>query len=97
MAKFYFTNKAVSDLADIWNYTSETWSEKQAENYYMLLIGSCKELAIKPNMGRKYSQISSDIYGFVAYQHLIFYRILSKKEIEIVRILHGRMDLNNKI
>ena len=44
MAKFYLSNKAVDDLNDIWDYTVNTWSEKQAENYYLLLMNSCQEL-----------------------------------------------------
>ena len=31
MAKYHFTNKAVEDLSNIWNYTYEVWSEKQVE------------------------------------------------------------------
>jgi toxin ParE1/3/4 len=38
MTKFYLTNKAVEDLTDIWNYTLENWSERQADKYYDLLI-----------------------------------------------------------
>ena len=34
MAKYYFTNKAVEDLSDIWEYTAEAWSQKQADKYY---------------------------------------------------------------
>ena len=37
--------KAVEDLSMIWNYTYETWSEKQADIYYHLLIDSCEEIA----------------------------------------------------
>ncbi len=31
MAKYKLTNKAVKDLANIWNYTFEAWSERQAD------------------------------------------------------------------
>ena len=34
MAKYFFTNKAVEDLSDIYEYTYQSWSEKQADNYY---------------------------------------------------------------
>ncbi len=97
MAKFHLTNKAVEDLADIWDYTCDTWSEKQAEKYYILLLHSCKELAKLPNRGKKYDEIAAGIMGYRSYQHVVFYRNLSAKEIEIVRILHGRMDLKNKL
>ena len=33
MAKYKLTNKAVEDLSDIWNYTFDHWSERQADFY----------------------------------------------------------------
>ena len=97
MAKFYLTYKAVEDLGDIWNYTIETWSESQAEIYYSLLIGSCQELANKPNQGKSYEVVERNVLGFKTGQHVIFYRIVSEKEIEVVRILHGMMDMKNHL
>ncbi|WP_396197332.1 type II toxin-antitoxin system RelE/ParE family toxin [Flavobacterium sp.] len=97
MAKFYLTNKAVEDLGEIWNYTIETWSENQAEIYYSLLIDSCQELANTPNQGKKYEIIEKNVLGFRAGQHLIFYKIVTEKEIEVIRILHGMMDLKNHL
>ncbi len=46
MAEFKLTNKAVEDLAKIWDYTFEVWSEKQADKYYESLISNCKKLQI---------------------------------------------------
>jgi toxin ParE1/3/4 len=97
MANFFLTNKAVEDLGDIWNYTVETWSVHQAEIYYALLMEACQELAIKPAQGKSYEAVESAILGFKTGQHVIFYRIITEKEIEIVRILHGMMDLKNHL
>jgi toxin ParE1/3/4 len=97
MAKFYLTNKAVEDLGDLWNYTVETWSENQAEIYYSLLIDSCQELANKPNQGKSYEVVERNVLGFKIGQHVIFYRIVTEKEIEVVRILHGMMDMKNHL
>lgn len=97
MAKFYLTNKAVEDLGEIWKYTVETWSENQAEIYYSLLIDSCQELANKPNQGKSYEVVEKNVLGFKTVQHLIFYRIVTEKEIEVLRILHGMMDMKNHL
>lgn len=97
MAKFYLTNKAVEDLEEIWNYTVETWSENQAEIYYSLLIDSCQELANKPNQGKSYEVVEKNVLGFKTGQHVIFYRIVPEKEIEVIRILHGMMDMKNHL
>ena len=97
MAKFYLTNKAVEDLGEIWNYTVENWSENQAEIYYSLLIDSCQELTNKPNQGKSYEVVEKNILGFKTGQYIIFYRIVTEKEIEVVRILHGMMDMKNHL
>jgi toxin ParE1/3/4 len=97
MAKFYLSNKAVDDLNDIWDYTVKTWSEKQAENYYLLLMNSCQELANKPNLGKSYDAVEKNVFGFKTGEHLIFYQIVSLNKIEVVRILHGMMDIKNHL
>ena len=97
MGKYHLTNKAVEDLSDIWNYTADTWSERQADLYYEMLVGFCQYLADNPEFGKNYDEIAEDLYGFRANKHVIFYRTISQNEIEIVRILHGSMDLKNRI
>lgn len=97
MAKYCFTNKAVEDLSSIWNYTYETWSEEQADKYYEMLINFCQQLADKPTLGKSYTQITEHLLGFRAGKHIIFYHVISKTEIEVIRILHERMDLKNRL
>lgn len=97
MAKFYLSNKAVEDLNNIWDNTVKTWSENQAEIYYSLLMDSCQELANKPNQGKSYDVVEKNVLGFKTGEHIIFYQIVSLKEIEVVRILHGMMDLKNHL
>ena len=97
MAKYYLTNRAVEDLTQIWNYTFETWSEKQADKYYNLLIDSFEEIGRNPMIGKNYEGVVKDLYGLRAMRHIVFYRIINQKRIEITRILHERMDLKNKL
>ena len=98
MAKYRLTNKAVKDLADIWNYTFDEWSERQADDYYNMLIASCQKIATNPQLfGKRYDEIFDELRGFKAGKHLLFYRILDSGDVEIIRILHERMDLRNRI
>ncbi len=97
MAKYILTNKAVKDLTRIWDYTFEKWSEQQADNYYEMLISNCEEIANNPNIDKKYSGISLNLLGIRANRHIIFYRKLDEYKVEITRILHGRMDLRNRM
>lgn len=97
MAKFRFTNKAVYDLTQIWNYTVDNWSEKHADKYYHMLIDNCNEVADNPELGKNYTGVTENLLGFKAGRHIIFYRIIENNEIEIIRILHEQMDLKNRI
>ena len=98
MAKYHFTNKAVEDLANIWNYTFETWSERQADTYYNMLIESCQKIVENPWLyGVKYDEITEGLRGYRANKHIIFYQILQDDEILIIRILHQRMDLKRRM
>lgn len=97
MPKLIFTNKAVEDLSEIWNYTYDKWSENQADFYYHMLLGNCKQIAKNPASGKNYEGIVNWLFGLRAGRHIIFYRQLSANEVEITRILHEQMDLKNRI
>ena len=97
MAKYHLTNKAVDDLSEIWDYTYEVWSENQADKYYYELLEDCKELSENYILGKNYIEIEKEIFGYLSGQHIIFYRIINEKEIEIIRFLHASMDLKNRI
>ncbi len=96
MPKYYFTRRAVSDLSEIWDYTTKEWSANQAEKYYKLIMASCEDLANNPKLGKSYEIVTTNLLGYKCGEHIIFYREILKNEIEILRILHGMMDLKSK-
>ncbi len=94
MANLRFTNKAVEDLTSIWNYTFKTWSERQANEYYEMLISTCrKTLSLRFLPARLYNEIAPDLYGIKSGHHLIFFKRIADGDVLIVRILHERMDI----
>ena len=97
MGKYHLTNLAVQDLSDIWNYTFDHWSERQADNYHEQLINGFESIAANQQKGRNYNGIRRDLFGFKVNRHIVFYRIISDELIEITRILHERMDLKNQL
>jgi toxin ParE1/3/4 len=97
MAKVILRQKAIDDLNDIWNYTFEQWSENQANKYYASLKIACYEIGENPEIGREYFGISRNLFGFKTGKHIIFYHLITENEIEIVRILHERMDLKTRL
>jgi toxin ParE1/3/4 len=97
MASFILSNKAVEDLSSIWSYTVEVWSEEQADKYYYNILDYCKGLSNGKFHGKVYPKIGENICGFRINQHILFYTISADSNLEILRILHSRMDLRNKI
>ena len=97
MASYNLTLKAVDDLKNIWEYTFENWSEKQADYYYITLIETCTLIANSPQIVKNYEGIVKSLFGLIINHHIIFYRQISDDKVEIIRILHERMDLIKNI
>ncbi len=97
MAKVILRQKAINDLNDIWDYTFKKWSEHQADLYYVTLKLACKGIGENPKIGKEYVAISKNLLGLKSGKHIIFYQQISEMEIEVIRILHERMDLKNRL
>ena len=97
MAKVILRQKAIDDLNDIWYYTFEKWSEKQADKYYATIKIACLRIGENPEVGKEYYGISKNLLGLKSAKHIIFYQLLSENEIEVIRIIHERMDLKNRL
>ena len=96
MAKVLYSKRAVEDLANIWNYTYDEWSARQADKYYMILIQACREIASDSKKGKPYEEVAEGIQGFLIYRHIILFKRLAAAEILVIRILYARMDLKSK-
>jgi toxin ParE1/3/4 len=62
-----------------------------------MLIENCRSLSSNPELGKSYSGVMNELSGFKAGRHIIFYRVIHKEEIEIIRILHEKMDIKNRM
>ncbi len=94
---FHLTNKAKEDLRNIAFYTQKEWEIEQ-RNFYLKQIDEIFHIIAKaPSKGRNCDNIRQDYYKKSVGKHIIFYRVISKKEVQIVRILHENMDLPNHL
>jgi toxin ParE1/3/4 len=57
MPKYRLTPAAKSDLIEIWNYTVDTWGEKQTEKYLQDMEDKLNQLAETPEIGQQRSEI----------------------------------------
>ncbi len=97
MTKFKFSNEAVKDLEEIWPYTKQTWSIEQADRYYNLIIDEVEFIASNPQTGRSIDYIKEGYKSTKVTSHVIYYKQVEDETILIVRVLHQRMDCENRM
>ncbi len=94
--KFRISQEALLDLNDIWEYTFHKWSKEQADRYYDLIFEEIDFISRNSHLGISYEHIRENYRASKVKSHLIFYRV-HNNSIEIIRILHQRMDLKKKL
>ncbi len=92
---YVISKKAVSDLEEIWLYTVEKWSIDQADRYYNLIFDEIQFICKNVNAGKSMDHVRKGYRASKVKSHLIFYRI-QNSNVEIIRILHERMDIENR-
>ena len=95
--KYRISKQAISDLNDIWIYTLHKWSKKQADRYYNLIIAEIEFISKNYLSGKPVEQTRKNYRVTKIKSHLIFYRKTDNETIEIVRILHQRMDVKKRL
>ncbi|TXE18076.1 type II toxin-antitoxin system RelE/ParE family toxin [Psychroserpens burtonensis] len=95
--KYRISQQAITDLNNIWIYTLHKWSKKQADRYYALIIGEIEFISENYLSGKSVEQARKNYRVTKIKSHLIFYRKTDNKSIEIVRNLHQRMDVKNRL
>ena len=96
--RYIISHQANQDLENIWLYTFENWSVEQADRYSELIMDEIEYISINPDSGIDFSSIRKGYYRSRIKSHFIFYRINKKNNVvEIIRILHQRMDIENRL
>ncbi|MFT5103767.1 MAG: toxin ParE1/3/4 [Candidatus Latescibacterota bacterium] len=95
--EYRISEQAIIDLNDIWIYTLRKWSKEQADRYYNLIIEDIEFVSVNFMSGKSVEQTRKNYRVSKIKSHLIFYRKVDNDLIEIVRILHQRMDLKRHL
>ncbi len=97
MAESIISEKAIEDLNTIWTYTAEKWSVEQANRYYNLIVDEIEYVSENFEASKDFGNIRKDYRFSKVKSHLVFYKKVENTEMEVVRILHERMDIKNRI
>ena len=95
--KYRISKQAIIDLNNIWIYTFHKWSKEQADRYYNLIIDEIGFIADNFLTGKSVEQTRKNYRVTKIKSHLIFYRKVEGGVVEIVRILHQRMDIKKRL
>ena len=108
MARFRLARPAQIDLANILSISAERWGAEGRRRYAAVLVAGMRQVAAEPDgpLTSKRPDLRSGIRSFhVRYArrsaegakvrrpvHVLYYRVAEQGVIEIVRVLHERMD-----
>jgi len=95
--KFIISEKANEDIEKIWLYTYENWSLEQADRYYNLILDEIEFIAENFESGKLVDYIKKGYRATLVKSHIIFYKKSRRNIVEIIRVLHQKMDIENRI
>ena len=83
---------AEADLEEIWLYTFRQWSLEQADAYSLSIMAAIEGLASGCNIGQR-ADVREGYWKYRVGRHVVYFRS-SDSHLDIIRILHGRMDVD---
>lgn len=97
MAEYIISEKALEDLNNIWICTAENWSVDQANRYYNLIVDEIEYVSDNFETANDFGNVRKNYKYSKVKSHLMFYKKTENTVMEVVRILHERMDIRNRI
>ena len=95
--KYEISVKANEDIDKIWLYTYENWSLELADRYYNLIMDEIEYISKKFESGKSMEHLRKGYRSSKVKSHIIFYKKSEKNIVEIIRVLHSRMDFENRL
>jgi toxin ParE1/3/4 len=108
MARFRLARPAQIDLANILSVSAERWGAEGRQRYAAVLAGAMRHVAAEPDgpLSRKRPDLRFGIRSLHVRHarrsaatakvrrpvHVLYYRVAQEGVIEIVRVLHEKMD-----
>lgn len=94
MKNFRLSKLADTDLRNIAQYTQVHWGKPQRNEYIQDFFHTFSQLAETPDIAISIDPIRAGYKKYPQGSHVIFFRATESGGIEIIRILHKRMDVD---
>lgn len=95
--RYIISERANIDIEKIWLYTYENWALVQADRYYNLILDEIEFIAENFESGKPVDYIKKGYRTSLVKSHIIFYKKSKSNIVEIIRVLHQKMDIENRI
>jgi len=90
-----FSPAAEADIEGIWDYSADNWGPDQADRYTDEIRDACRALASGGKRG-KVVDVRSGYLKLSTGSHMIYFRDHGDR-LEIMRVLHGRQDVQRHL
>lgn len=97
MTRVLLTPAARADLDAIWDYTVTQWGVTQAERYVGGIRDVCAALAAGVFHDRDAGHVRPGLRKAPVGSHVLFFRRRDDGAVEVLRILHRRMDVDRQL
>jgi toxin ParE1/3/4 len=96
MSGYILSPRAQADIDEIWDYTADRWDIDQADHYVGEIRRAVETVADDPRKGRPCDHLRVGYRKYPIGAHVLFFRLVTDG-IEVVRILHQRMDFERHL
>ncbi|WP_120002874.1 type II toxin-antitoxin system RelE/ParE family toxin [Nesterenkonia muleiensis] len=96
MSQYRLTPATQRDLSSIWDFTEDRWDISQAEKSIREIQTVVERVAEDPDRGRVREEIREGYRSYAVGSHVVFH-LQRVSHIEVVRILHQRMDFGRHL
>lgn len=97
MSRYVLSPAARADVEQIWDYTCDRWGDKQAEKYVREIQRAIDRVVDIPEIGRACDEVRPGYRKHAVGAHTLYYRVAGVDVIDVVRILHQRMDVDRHL
>jgi toxin ParE1/3/4 len=95
MYRLTYSNDSQEDIKSLLQFTIETFGENQASIYFDKLEKCLDKITLMPSIGHTRNDLPTETLAYNFESHTIIYQIQeNKSQVQILRILHSKMDFD---
>ncbi|MCV7007536.1 type II toxin-antitoxin system RelE/ParE family toxin [Mycobacterium gordonae] len=97
MSPYLLSPAAQLDLEQIWDCTCRRWDVDQANGYLRELQRAIELVAVNPKIGQSCEEIRHCYRKLAAGSHIPYFRVMPEGVVDVVRVLHQRIDVDRRL